>query len=310
MAEQVESHIHDLALTYLGSNGIPTLSSGFPILDRALDGGFVPGSIYVLGGFPGSGKTSFALSIARRMAFEGKRRVLYVSLEMSATELLERALCQFTRQTVHQLRELRSQHHLNDAAEPFVTCCKQSSFKIEDVLGDTTTDLQVLIEGSGSADEHPPEVLIIDHLQHQLFTEGLSRADALANYMADLKKLAKRHRLVILACSQFNRVSRNEKKAQLWHLKSSGAIEEVSDCVLLCDKANLDTLDLKTQQEPTEFTVRVAKHRRGPLSEFTLIFTPAHYEFEEPASTWQPTRKVVAEDVLVIEEEKDAHVQP
>lgn len=299
MASTVASHVKDLTLAYLAGDGVPVLPSGFPLLDRALNGGFVPGSIYVLGGFPGSGKTSFALSIARRMAFDG-RRVLFLSLEMGALELIERALCQFTFQPETALHALRAEGRLAEAARPFLACCEQAAFKIEDSLAATKADLMVLLEEAPEGEA--PELLVIDHIQHQVLTEGLSRADALANYMADLKSLAKRHALAILACSQFNRSGRNEKKAQLWHLKSSGALEEVADCVLLCDKANLDDLDLRAQCEPTEFTVRVAKHRRGPLSEFTLLFHPDRYEFVQPSSTWRPKAQG-GEATVVVDED-------
>ena len=66
------------------------ISSGSPELDRVLGGGFVPGSVVLLGGDPGIGKSTLALQIAGKLAAEG-RSVLYVSGEESAEQIRLRA---------------------------------------------------------------------------------------------------------------------------------------------------------------------------------------------------------------------------
>jgi replicative DNA helicase len=52
-------------------------STGLLSLDRPLGGGLVPGSLYVLAGRPGMGKSTLALYLADQMAKEGP--VLYIS---------------------------------------------------------------------------------------------------------------------------------------------------------------------------------------------------------------------------------------
>lgn len=306
MAETVSSpgtHIYDLTQQYLTNGAVQTLSTGFRRLDETLGGGFCPGSIYVVGGRPGEGKSSLALSIARRMAFDHKRRVIYLSLEMTAQELIERAICQTTRKPFPELKKLRDTGQLEALLTPFLALCQQSSFKIEDDRGATKIDLMVLLEENRTAQEPLPEIIIIDHLQHQLFTEGMNRADAIANYLADLKMLAKRENIVFLVCSQLNREVYKEKggKIQLHHLKSSGAIEEVADCVMLCHKISLesDTMSREEQSQPTEFKIIIAKHRRGPLDELTMTFHPTIYEFEEPEGSWAPKAKKLNLDEIV-----------
>jgi DNA repair protein RadA/Sms len=59
-------------------------------LDRVLGGGFVPGSVVVLGGDPGIGKSTLLLQAAGAMARAGQR-VLYVSSEESAYQTRLRA---------------------------------------------------------------------------------------------------------------------------------------------------------------------------------------------------------------------------
>ena len=58
--------------------------------NRVLGGGIVPGSITLLGGEPGIGKSTLALQVAQNSALKGKR-VLYVSAEESLSQLSIRA---------------------------------------------------------------------------------------------------------------------------------------------------------------------------------------------------------------------------
>ena len=59
-------------------------------LDLVLGGGLVPGSLLLLGGAPGIGKSTLLLKIAANLAQSGKR-VLYVSAEESASQIKMRA---------------------------------------------------------------------------------------------------------------------------------------------------------------------------------------------------------------------------
>ncbi len=68
------------------------LSSGLDEVDRVLGGGFVPGSVALLGGEPGIGKSTLALQIASRVASGARARpVLYVSGEESPQQVKLRA---------------------------------------------------------------------------------------------------------------------------------------------------------------------------------------------------------------------------
>lgn len=61
------------------------LGSGYSELDRVLGGGLVPGSLVLLGGDPGIGKSTLLLQSARAMA--ARASVLYVSAEESAQQV-------------------------------------------------------------------------------------------------------------------------------------------------------------------------------------------------------------------------------
>ncbi len=63
--------------------------TGFAELDRVLGGGLVKGSLVLLGGEPGIGKSTLILQICDKVKGEGQ--VLYVSGEESAEQIKSRA---------------------------------------------------------------------------------------------------------------------------------------------------------------------------------------------------------------------------
>ena len=67
----------------------PRVSTGIGEVDQVLGGGIVPGSVILLSGDPGIGKSTIVLQIAGLMA--ASRRVLYVSGEESQTQIKMRA---------------------------------------------------------------------------------------------------------------------------------------------------------------------------------------------------------------------------
>ena len=69
----------------VGERPLRRLASGYGELDRVLGGGLVPGSLVLLGGDPGIGKSTLLLQCARSMA--ARHRVLYVSAEESAQQV-------------------------------------------------------------------------------------------------------------------------------------------------------------------------------------------------------------------------------
>jgi DNA repair protein RadA/Sms len=69
----------------VGERPLRRLASGYGELDRVLGGGLVPGSLVLLGGDPGIGKSTLLLQCARAMATS--HSVLYVSAEESAQQV-------------------------------------------------------------------------------------------------------------------------------------------------------------------------------------------------------------------------------
>ncbi|MFN7633340.1 MAG: ATPase domain-containing protein, partial [Acetobacteraceae bacterium] len=68
----------------------PRIPTGIAELDRVLGGGFVPGSVVLVGGDPGIGKSTIMLQAAARVSEQ--RRTFYVSGEEAIEQVRLRAL--------------------------------------------------------------------------------------------------------------------------------------------------------------------------------------------------------------------------
>lgn len=78
-----------VALPQVRPDEYPRIPSGFGEFDRVLGGGLVPGSLVLIGGDPGIGKSTLLLQTAQNLAAAGP--ILYVSGEESAQQIKLRA---------------------------------------------------------------------------------------------------------------------------------------------------------------------------------------------------------------------------
>lgn len=78
-----------LKLSQIADIAVTRLSSGFGEMDRVLGGGIVPGSLILIGGEPGIGKSTLLLQVANQLSYT--YRVLYVSGEESGQQVKLRA---------------------------------------------------------------------------------------------------------------------------------------------------------------------------------------------------------------------------
>ncbi len=85
-----EARVAPRPLREVGASAVQRMSTGIGELDRVLGGGLVPGSLVLLGGSPGIGKSTLTNMVLGHLQQAG-RRTLYVSGEESAEQVRLRA---------------------------------------------------------------------------------------------------------------------------------------------------------------------------------------------------------------------------
>jgi DNA repair protein RadA/Sms len=113
--------------------------TGLSEFDRTLGGGVVPGSLILIGGDPGIGKSTLILQVAQRLAQQGLK-TLYISGEESVQQI-----------------KMRAKRLSADSSELYLL----SGTCLEDVID--------------RLDELAPQIIVIDSIQ-TIFTESLSSA--------------------------------------------------------------------------------------------------------------------------------------
>ena len=136
---------------------------------RVLGGGIVPGSIVLIGGDPGIGKSTLMLQMAMEMA--DKKRVLYVSGEESERQIKMRA----TRltSTVGAQQDEQLSKPLKGSAVPLP----------KNLLLVTETNLEVILN---HVNDIKPDLLIVDSIQ----TVYLSDLDSSAGSVSQVRECA------------------------------------------------------------------------------------------------------------------------
>lgn len=248
------------------------LQFGFPAVDRIL-GGLLPGGLYTVGARTSVGKSAFGIAAAEMLAQRG-HRVAYVSLEMSRAEIAARRIAACAGNAFGYTEVLNRQHFSEaENAALAATAAKLSGRPLEVVERHSLTANQAeLLARSAGA-----QVLIVDYLG-LMSGRGKDEYERITGISGDLKRLAKRLNIVVIVLCQINREAERSPDARphLSQLRSSGAIEQDADGVLLLHRPELG------KGQPSEpFEVNIAKNRHGGTGTATLAFYPAVNRFED-----------------------------
>jgi len=259
---------------------ISGLSTGFPKLDE-MSSGFQDGQLIVIAGRPGTGKTSFALSLVRNIALREDAGVGIFSLEMTKEQLLERLLCGEGKVNLHQLRGgFVPSSKWRDIATT-AGKLQESTIVIDDMPGNGILDVKAKARRMKA--EHNINFLVVDYLQ---LIEGEGGADRreqeIAHISRSLKGIARELRIPVVALSQLNRsVERREsKRPRLSDLRESGAIEQDSDLVAFIYREDYyGENESQTDSTVSKTELIIGKQRNGPLGTINLSFHKGYASF-------------------------------
>jgi replicative DNA helicase len=258
-----------------------TVETGFTQLDH-LTGGLHGSELVILAARPSMGKTALAMNIAEHVSYKARQPVLFISLEMSSIELIERLLCSVARVNGHQLRAGTLPHLERKRLIDFASELSHSPLFIDD------SPTRNVSEIAGAARrikrrEGKLGLLVVDYLQLiQPDFPSDPRQEQVAKIARRLKGLARELNTPILCLSQLNRQTEDSRdhRPKLSHLRESGAIEQDADVVMFVHReAYYQKGEPEADVNLHDALVIVEKQRNGPTGDVELHWEPKFTRF-------------------------------
>lgn len=291
MSEQVLKAIEAIENLYKTRGGMTGFATGFASLDKMTDG-LHRAEMFVIAARPSMGKTALAMNIAEHVAIEQKMPVAVFSLEMSASQLVQRLLCSRARVDLGNVRNGLLSERDFPALTTAASKLADSKIFIDDTAGLSILELRAKARRLKS--QHGIEAIFIDYLQLLRSTSRRAqdnRQIEIAEISSGLKALAKELDIPIVVLAQLNRnpeqrSGESKGRPRLSDLRESGSIEQDADVVgLLVREEYYADSDEEKKESEGKATLIIAKQRNGPVGDVPLTFLKQFTRFETRAWT-------------------------
>jgi replicative DNA helicase len=225
-------------------------------------GGFKPGSVTIIAGSPGTGKSSIA-GYCEYMAAKRGFAVAYISLEMSKSELFNR--CEAVEAVAPNKKMNRRQltpMELADYTRVGMEIIAPLKMWFVDHTGNNPN--AILTEIRRQRVVHGCTLFVLDYLQ-LVQPEGNGQGNYnsfLSWFTAQLKNTARTLDCHIIEISQVSRDAfKADRDLEMQDLRDSGSLEQNADNVILLNSV---ASQMGTEDDPTALvTVNIAKQRSG-----------------------------------------------
>lgn len=243
----------------------------FPTLDGLTGGGHSRGDFVCFAARPSVGKTSLLTKLALTFSRDN-RRVLFLSAEMSKTQIRDRMVAQSAGLELFRVRNPKGEIPRIVSA---ISAIQHSPlFIVEGRLR--------LSRFARLAAAYKPDVIVFDYMQ--LFSPEIGqKADNKTQFLNqvsnELKLFARERNILLVGGVQINRQAEAnpDREPTLANLKDAGGIEEAADVVVLMHRKS---------DEPTAAGLKavdfiVAKDRNGAVGRFKTVFIENTTDFRE-----------------------------
>lgn len=254
--EQIAETTSEIERNYNNRNDY-SLYTGIFDLDK-LTCGLHNQELTIIGARPGMGKTTLTLQIAQEIA--KKKNVVFASLEMSQTQLIQKMIA---KQSIVNSYKMR----LGTLEEGDWEKIAKASIKLSELNLTINTrvrtiqDIEVMAKRLKNKDKL--DLLIIDYIQ-LLKSQGKFnlREQEVAEISRRLKLLSLEINIPIIALCQLNR-NANIGEPTLADLRESGSLEQDADNIIFIYKEN---------EEDNITTLKLAKQRAGDIGKVKVKF--------------------------------------
>ena len=267
---------------YQNDEEITGLSSGYRALDL-MTAGLHEDELIILAARPGVGKTAFALNVAQNIGTASDENIAIFSLEMGATQLVNRMLCAEGTINANNLRTGQLSEEEFEKLFVAMGSLSNANIFIDDTQGIRVSEIRAkarrLMQEEGGIG-----LIIIDYLQLIEGSGQESRQQEVSAISRQLKKLAMELSVPVIAISQLSRSveQRQDKRPILSDLRESGSLEQDADIVAFLYREDYyrdEEGDEEDADEDNVVEVLIEKNRSGARGTVKLLFIKEYNKF-------------------------------
>lgn len=266
-------------MTYLHQNKdkLRGIRTGFKDLDK-ITAGLQKSDLIILAARPAMGKSTLAQNIAYNVALREKKSVLFFSLEMSNSQVVDRLISEASGVDSWNIRTGNLTQEDFTKISDAMGEMSEAPIKFEDKPGMTV--LEMKIKAQREAHKNPLGLIVVDYLQLMSGSKsyGENRVQEISEISRGLKLMARELDVPVLALSQLSRSveQRPDKRPMLSDLRESGSIEQDADLVMFVYREDYYNPDTE-RRHITDLII--GKHRNGPTGSVELYFHPDRLKF-------------------------------
>lgn len=277
LGDSLVQHAHTLH-----ANAPGCVDSGFADLDQRI-GGFYPGDLVVIGARTSMGKTSLALNIALNAAMTGTG-VLFISLEMTVSQLQSRALCMLAELSLSEVRhnpdlDGEKKQMLLETAERYE---KKSPPLFITNAGHTPKEQTILLRQFRQ--HHNIGLVVIDYFQLMITDHRQQNLRHMATELSRaVKRIAQTENVPVILTSQLSPEHEDRKNVypRIADLREFGTVDQDADLIMLLFREDYYRRKDKSYGSSETIEIEIAKHRNGPTGQVQLIFDKEKMMFRD-----------------------------
>lgn len=282
ISDVLKDSMEEIDQLYKNAEDITGLSSGYRALDL-MTAGLHEDELIILAARPGVGKTAFALNVAQNIGTSTNENIAIFSLEMGATQLVNRMLCAEGTINANNLRTGQLTEEEFEKLFVAMGSLSKANIYIDDTPGIRVSEIRSksrrLMQERGGIG-----LIIIDYLQLIEGSGRESRQQEVSEISRQLKKLAMELNVPVIALSQLSRSveQRQDKRPILSDLRESGSLEQDADIVAFLYREDYyrdEDGDEEEQEEDNVVEVLIEKNRSGARGSVKLLFIKEYNKF-------------------------------
>lgn len=238
-----------------------------------------PGDFIVIGGYPSTGKSAWALQCAWHWARNYK--VGFFSLETSSEKLFDRQMAAVTRLSMDNIKRNTIDQKSWEKVCAMATDITARDLELIPAAGMTPADVRAVTMMRGY------QIVFVDYLQ-LLQGSGENRTAQVTQISIALHTMAQSMGVTVVALSQLARQGKQERNAppDMSALRESGQIEQDADLIMM--------LSLQDKDDPAgPRELRIRKNKEGTCPNILLAFDGKHQTFSKASLTGDVVSKFV-----------------